>query len=275
MSSITPNRGHAMEARSHCQGGNGHSGHSSRGGGVCAGSSASPTTRRAACQHRPRQFRRRSVVSTFDVVNWLCGMVYSAVVKSVTKTSAVRLGRAHPRRNLPTRASRQETNFVVAFGNAYVREVVRQRCVVGRLHAAGRELPVAGFGIADFIWLAWRKAPRNQQGAGLSFHTRPQKAVVLAFEMKLKDWRRALAQAVRYRYFADAAFVVLPPSAAACARQALATFRDMRVGLWSFDKQRGRICKIFTPRRHRPLSPVARQKAIAILSHRLRIPPVV
>jgi hypothetical protein len=56
--------------------------------------------------------------------------------------------------------------------------------------------------------------------------------------------------------------------------QALATFRDMRVGLWSFDKQSGRIHKVFTPRRNRPLSAAARQKAIAILSHRLRIPPV-
>jgi hypothetical protein len=149
-----------------------------------------------------------------------------------------------------------------------------RHCGGQRSHAAGRELCVAGFGIADFIWIAWRKTPRSQEGLGFSLRTKPQKAIVLAFEMKLKDWRKALAQAVRYRYFADAAIVVLPPSAAACARQALPTFREMRVGLWAFDQKTRRIHKIFTPRRSRPLSATARQKVIAILSHKLRIPPV-
>jgi hypothetical protein len=152
--------------------------------------------------------------------------------------------------------------------------MVARHCGGQRSHATGRELCVAGFGIADFIWIAWRKSPRNQEGRGLSLRTKPQRAIVLAFEMKLKDWRKALAQAVRYRYFADAAIVVLPPSAAACARQALATFREMRVGLWAFDKQTGRTHKFFTPRRSLPLSATARQRAIAILSHELRIPPL-
>jgi hypothetical protein len=143
-----------------------------------------------------------------------------------------------------------------------------------RSHATGRELCVAGFGIADFIWIAWRRSPRSQEGRGLSLYSKPQRAIILAFEMKLKDWRKALAQAMRYRYFADAAIVVLPPSAAACARQALATFREMRVGLWAFDQKTRRIHKIFTPRRSLPLSATARQKAITILLHKLRIPPV-
>jgi len=54
-----------------------------------------------------------------------------------------------------------------------------------------------------FVWIAWRKTPASQEGTGLSFRStsKPQKATVLAFEMKLKDWRKALAQAFRYRYF--------------------------------------------------------------------------
>jgi hypothetical protein len=188
----------------------------------------------------------------------------------------VRLSRGNPRRKLPARIARGsgETNFVTAFGDAYALDALARRGGQPRFHATGRELSVAGFGIADFIWVAWRKTLSDEEGVGMSLSAKPQRAVVLAFEMKLKDWRKALAQAVRYRYFADAAIVVLPPLVAASARHALATFRDMRIGLWSFDKPTGRIHKIFTPRRTRPLSPGARQKAIAILSHKLRIPPV-
>jgi len=197
-------------------------------------------------------------------------------MKGRTQPSVVRLTHANPQRNLPAHIARgrREMNFVTAFGDAYVRAELARRGGRLRFHATGRELQVSGFGIADFVWIAWRDAPRGEEGMGLSLRAKPQKAVVLAFEMKLKDWRRALAQAVRYRYFADAAFVVLPPPVAALARQVLATFRDLRVGLWSFDQQTGRISKIFTPRRTRPLSAGARQKAIAILSHKLRIPPV-
>lgn len=213
----------------------------------------------------------------FNLVNPL-RMVYCHSMKCVTETAVVKISRANPRRNLPPRTARgrQETNFVAAFGEAYIREVLAQRIGTQRLHAAGREFSLAGFGIADFVWIAWRKTPTSQEGTGLSLRStkKPQKAIVLAFEMKLKDWRKALAQAIRYRYFADAALVVLPPQTAVCAQQALSMFRDLQVGLWSFDRQTGRIHKIFTPRRGRPLSDSARQKAIAILTHKLRIPPV-
>jgi len=210
------------------------------------------------------------------MVTRLRTVVYFRAMKSVAETSVVHVGCTNPRRNLPAAVAlgRRENNFVAAFGETYVREAMGRHRAARRSHAAGRELNVAGFGIADFVWVAWQNAPRSQEGRGLGLRVRPRRVTVLAFEMKLKDWRRALAQAVRYRYFADAVFVVLPPPAAACARKSLVTFRDMRVGLWSFDKQTERIHKMFTPRRSRPLSPAARQKAIAILSHKLKIPPV-
>lgn len=76
----------------------------------------------------------------------------------------------------------------------------------------GRELPITGFGIADFR-LRGAQHPARQEGPDLSTRcaSRTQKATVLAFEMKLRDWRKALTQALRYRYFANAALVVLPP----------------------------------------------------------------
>lgn len=80
-----------------------------------------------------------------------------------------------------------------------------------------------------------------------------------AFEMKLADWRKGLAQACRYSYFADLAVVVLPPDLAA-AKADLDLFRNSSVGLWSFDPATRTISKLFTPRRSRPRSSRAKAK---------------
>lgn len=199
-------------------------------------------------------------------------------MRSNPEISLVKISNAHPRRNLPASfvKGREEENFVIAFGQAYIHEMESQVNLGRRFHASGRELPVTGFGIADFVWIGWCTTTSRQQGQGLSARhpSRIQKATVLAFEMKLVNWRRALSQALRYRYFANAAFVVLPPESASRARKGLSLFRDLQVGLWSFDDQTGLIHKIFTPRRCHPLSDTTRAKAISVLTKSLRIPPV-
>ena len=101
----------------------------------------------------------------------------------------------------------------------------------------------------------------------------PARETLLAFEMKLRDWRKALAQAFRYRYFADAAHVVLPPEVAERARVFLGTFRELEVGLWSFDKTTGRIRRFYTPRRKTPRSGAARQRAVATLRRGFKVRP--
>ena len=88
--------------------------------------------------------------------------------------------------------------------------------------------------------------------------------------MKLSDWRKGLAQAYRYSYFADLAVVVLPPDLATVAKADLDLFRESNVGLWSFDPATGAIRKIFTPRGSGPRSPKANQKAIEMLGRRLK-----
>ena len=58
----------------------------------------------------------------------------------------------------------------------------------------------------------------------------------LAFEMKLRDWRRALVQAFRYRAFAQCSYVVMD---AACIRPALACqseFARTGIGLIGVDR---------------------------------------
>jgi len=191
-------------------------------------------------------------------------------------TRIVSVLRTSTRRNLPrsTAGKRGESNFVLAFGRVYLKRVGRVRRRTSFLSA--REFQVSGFGVADFVWYAWRSTPSSQEGSAVEYRT-PRRVKVeslLAFEMKLRDWRKALGQAYRYRYFADAAYVILPPETAALAEQHLGIFQRLGVGLWSFDKQSEVIRRIYTPRRETPFSSRARERAIALLSRLVKVPRV-
>ena len=101
----------------------------------------------------------------------------------------------HPRRNL-TGASRcvtAEDRFTLGFARAYIDSIGAARpgnADSGMSYA--REIPTARFGITDFVAVSWRAMS-------------PSGKTVRAFEMKLTDWRKAILQAHRYRYFADVA----------------------------------------------------------------------
>jgi hypothetical protein len=69
-----------------------------------------------------------------------------------------------------------------------------------------------------------------------------------ALEMKLRDWRRALTQAFRYRSFAHVVFVVLDAAHAAPAIRSLDRFRRSNVGLISIDDVSGTAQIHFVPR---------------------------
>jgi len=170
-----------------------------------------------------------------------------------------------PRRNLPAKAARKrgEANFVSAFSKAYIESVAPKGI-------GGREFPLAGFGIADFVWVAW--CPNGRDGTALTLER--LKAVLTkhrftAFEMKLTDWRKGLTQAYRYSYFADRSILVVPPTVAVLARKELPMFKELGVGLWSFDIECGRITRHFTSRATAPKSESVRDRAVAILSRKV------
>lgn len=175
----------------------------------------------------------------------------------------------HPRRNLPGVAARKrgEANFVCAFARAYIASVAPHGI-------GGSEFPLSGFGIADFVWLAWRHSAASDEGTAVSVEkikSELAKQKLSAFEMKLTDWRKGVAQAYRYSYFADVAVVVLPPDTANLAKAELKLFRELGVGLWSFDKAAGKIARLFTPRNSKPRSGSAREKALESLSRLLQL----
>jgi hypothetical protein len=187
----------------------------------------------------------------------------TSIHKPLRIVSVLRKGTRRNLRHVSV-AKRGESNFVLAFGRAYLRHFGKLNRGTSFLPA--REFQVSGFGVADFVWFVWQSKIRKQEGSALEYRSRLRMGEsLLAFEMKLRDWRKALGQAYRYRYFADAAYVVLPPQAAEIAKQHLSVFQKLCVGLWSFDKDSDTIRKIYTPRRAKPLSEKARERAVATL----------
>jgi hypothetical protein len=177
----------------------------------------------------------------------------------------IRFGAHNTRRNLPavSSAKRGESNFLARFERAYF---AHETGLVGHELVAGREFGLDGYGRADVLWIAWKQAPDATDFSALALSRRIH---VTAIEAKLKDWRKGLQQAARYRYFANRALLVVPPATARVALNYLSTFRELNVGLWEFDPETGRIFKHTTPRQRRALNERARERAIRIIHRHL------
>src|SRR4051794_14536710 len=69
--------------------------------------------------------------------------------------------------------------------------------------AYAREIPANGYGIADFVVVSWnpRHLPRRCSKITAEAFMSGINPKVLAFEVKLSNWRKALMQAHRYRFF--------------------------------------------------------------------------
>ncbi len=175
----------------------------------------------------------------------------------------------HPRRNLPAQIARKrgESNFVCAFARAYIASIAPHGI-------GGSEFSLSGYGIADFIWLAWRHSAAGDEGTAISaekIKNELGRQKLSAFEMKLSDWRKGLSQAYRYSYFADVAILVLPPETAKLARAEISIFRKLGVGLWSFDKAANKISKLFTPDNSSARNAKAREKALDALTRSVQL----
>jgi hypothetical protein len=143
--------------------------------------------------------------------------------------------------------------------------------------AMARQIPVNGYGIADFVAVNWEHDVWNCKSGRLAVQTFVDEArpVIRAFEMKLHDWRKALKQAHRYRFFAHAAIVVLPPEGCALAIKSLDTFQLLEVGLWSFDAASGQINAFYTPRPCQPVDTRHQLKALRLVARASKALPIV
>jgi hypothetical protein len=163
---------------------------------------------------------------------------------------------SEPRRNLPgqTGADTAEDYFTLAFAQAYHdRQTQVHRSSKKTEFRFAREIPVNGYGIADLVWVAWANTGIRSFADASSFITQAR-PTMRAFELKLYNWRKAMTQAARYRYFAHQAIVILPFHICKNALPYIETFKRIKVGLWGYQPENTSITPFFTPRPQRPLS---------------------
>lgn len=75
----------------------------------------------------------------------------------------------------------------------------------------------------------------------------------IAIEAKLKNWKRALHQAYRYKWFAKKSFVILPSDNIQPAKKQISLFEKYQVGLASLSKTEG-LDVLYTPESSEPIS---------------------
>ena len=172
-----------------------------------------------------------------------------------------------PRANFGSRwtASNREEHFAHAFTKAYDSKYAWIHSGSSKMHRLfAHEVPVNGFGIADLVTVSWdTKSVSPVLGeSGTLDDLLALQSTVRAFEVKLSDWRRGLMQAHRYRFFSDAAILVIPDSKLPLAKKSLPTFRSLNVGLWGYNEISKAITKVLTPRPKRPTPNGHRAKAV-------------
>ena len=173
-----------------------------------------------------------------------------------TLTAVPKLKFSEPCFNLPGRngTATPEDRFTIAFARAYSSRFTEiHRGARSNSLSLVRQIPINGYGITDLLAVAWPKLPGEVFPDAETF-ARVARPTVRAFEMKLGNWRKAMAQASRYKNFAHQAIAVIPTQIGPVATEYLHTFRRIRVGLWLFDSASGVIKPIYTPRPARPRS---------------------
>lgn len=101
------------------------------------------------------------------------------------------------------------------------------------------------FGIPDFVLY-------DKQYDTFSF---------ISFELKLKDWKRAVKQAYRYKNFSNISYVVIGSSNISEALNNIELFKKYKIGLASFNSNN--LFNIhFKPEFHQPYSINLRKKLI-------------
>jgi hypothetical protein len=178
---------------------------------------------------------------------------------------------SEPRRNLSNKSSRKNTerDFTLNFARSYISQIEALHHGATRTKVDfAREIPINGFGIADLVMVFQNpKKPKFRDCMSDNANS-PQvtEYIIRAFELKMADWRRALIQAHRYRYFADAVIVVLPIEKLKIASNYSNTFKSIKVGLWGFDPLKKQIITLYTPRPSNPLEPKYKPRAIKLVS---------
>ena len=155
-----------------------------------------------------------------------------------------------PRNNFLTKITSDdsEKHFVEAFQKVYLSRQKKQGI-------CGKEFAISGFGIADLMY-----AQIIQTNESIKIKK------ITAFEMKLKNWKKAISQTYRYSYFADRAIIVMPPDYVPRDDKTISLIKKLGIGLWIFNKNSSRIYKLITPQYSKARLYSARKKACAAIA---------
>jgi hypothetical protein len=160
------------------------------------------------------------------------------------------------RRNLPakTRSKRKEANFLGAFTRTLITDI-ETPC------AYGRYFSMPGCGVADFIICHIPTECLN--------NFNQNRISLTAIEVKISDWRKAIQQAYRYKYYADYSIVVIPHEKAARALESMRCFELLGIGLWTYNDSCGVIQKHYSPEERGYLNQIKRQQALSKIHSRI------
>lgn len=93
---------------------------------------------------------------------------------------------------------------------------------------------------------------------------------VVAIEVKLRDWKRALKQAYRYKWFSDRSYVCLPDDSSFSAKKNISEFVEYGIGLLTFHDN-GKIERVYEPPVSTPVEPkmtmLLNEQILSIPSH--------
>lgn len=101
--------------------------------------------------------------------------------------------------------------------------------------------------------------------------TNNKKLVVISFELKLRNWKRATQQAFRYKTFSNLSFVVLSSKNIKPAVNNIEFFEKYNIGLVSFDSEKN-LKILFKPKMESPYSEGLNKKILLMVkSHSTEI----
>lgn len=172
----------------------------------------------------------------------------------------------------------KETQFAVQFARAYVTQLKKIHSKSKKHSIAyAREIPINGFGIADLVMVSWNSGKLNsfQKLKSIESFIDCAKPTTRAFEIKLRNWRKCMAQANRYRYFSNTAIAVLPIDKCQAPLKHIETFKKIHVGLWGFSIKSNKITAYFTPKPAKSLNLQHYSKAIKTVNSASKSLPIV
>lgn len=157
---------------------------------------------------------------------------------------------------------RGESNFLRAFEKVYFERSQK-------FGITASEFALQHFGRADLIWITWNPSEIDEDFSAIALHKQLRRRKLVAFEAKLKNWKKGLQQAFRYRYFADKSILVMPADSIKAAVSNLDHFKELEVGLWSFDKTSGKIAEVYSPNQARAISKEVRENALSLITSKV------